>query len=190
MFAVERKGIIQRKKRISYYDDYKKTASGEYVYTGPEFEFISKTGKERKRWMLEMLLLSALVFIAEVIPGFLHVPGLNYCAYVLLPYAAGILVAGYIFIILVRLAAAKDSVKLWEFDKSITPLPVATKALCVMGAVSVAGEIVYLAVNGVGEMIVGTVVYMVCHVIAVFVSVLMVRLVGSVEWRRKMPEGI
>ena len=73
-----------------------------------------------------LILLDIIAFAVVLIPGFLHVPGLNYCAYVILPYAAGILLTGYLLVVLIRLAAARDSVKAWEYDRSVKVLPTAT----------------------------------------------------------------
>ena len=178
------------KSRRSYYDDYKKTASGEYIYTGPEYEFVSKNGKKRKRWMFEMLLFDVLIFAAILIPGFLNVPGLNYCAYVVLPYVAGILVFGYLFVVLVRLAAAKESVKAWEYDKSVKPLPAAVCIGAVLCVVSILCEAVYLMINGAGGEAVNVVVFMICHIVSAAFAVLMVRSVKNVQWKRKETDGL
>ena len=186
--VMEQKKLI--KNRRSYYDDYKKTASGEYVYAGPQYEFVSKNGKERKRWMLEIIILNIIAFAAVLVPGFLLVPGLNYCAYVILPYAAGILLAGYLFVVLVRLAAAKDDIKAWEYDKSVKVLPVATVFAVIVAVVALICEVVFIIANGAGGMTVGAVVFIACHAVSAAVSVFMVLHVKTAEWMKKPSENV
>ena len=183
---------MERKKltrsRRSYYDDYKKTASGEYIYAGPEYEFISKVGKTRKRWMLEMMLMHIAAFVAVMVPGFLRVPGLNYCAYIVLPYTAGILIFGYLLLILGRLAAAKDSVKAWEYDKSVKPLPIATAIAALISAAEIVCEIMFLAANGAGGRTFDAIIFIVCHAVAVVLTVFSLKAVKCVEWKKNTPE--
>lgn len=177
------------KSRRSYYDDYKKIATGEYIYTGPKYEFTSKIGKARKRWMFEMLLFDILIFAVILVPGFLNVPGLNYCAYVLLPYVAGILVFGYLFVVLVRLAAAKELVKAWEYDKSIKPMPAATRIGMVVCIASILCETIYLIINGAAGAAINAVVFVVCHIVAAVLAVFMVKSVTNVQWKKKDTDG-
>ena len=173
----------KRRSRRSYYDDYKKTASGEYVYTGVEYEFTSKDGKSRKVRMRELLVLSIISLIVFFVPGFLLVPGLNYCAYVLLPYAAGVLLSVYLLVITIRLAAAKDSVKAWEYDKAVKPLPVAVKALFCAAVLNIVCESIYLFTNGAGEMVLGAVIFLVCQTIGAVIGYILVRLVKKSQWK-------
>ena len=184
---------MERKKltrsRRSYYDDYKKTASGEYIYAGPEYEYISKNGTSRKKWMLMLILLDIIAFAVVLIPGFLHVPGLNYCAYVILPYAAGILLTGYLLVVLIRLAAARDSVKAWEYDRSVKVLPTATVGAVIVGALNVVCEIVYIAKNGAGDKLNCAIIYIVCFAVLAVLAVFMAKTVLSAEWKRKSSDS-
>jgi len=184
---MERKKMF--KSRRSYYDDYKKTASGEYIYAGPEYEFTSKSGKTRKRWMLETILLSVAAFAAVIVPGFLIVPGFNN-AYVLLPYAAGILVTGYLLAILIRLASAKDTVRAWEYDKSVKPLQAATVIAVLVTAAAAVSEAVYLIGNGADGKVLGAVLFIVCEVVSAAISVLMALSVKNTEWKKKSSDGV
>ena len=180
---MEHKKLVRNRR--SYYDDYKKTASGEYIYAGPEYEFESSNGKSRKRWMLEMILLNVAALACVLVPGFMFVPGLSYCAYVVLPYAASVLLFGYMLLISMRLAAAKDSVKAWEYDKSAKVLPVATVAAVVIAAANFVCEIVFLAINGSSGQVTGAVVYMVCQAAAGAISFFAVKLARSAKWNKK-----
>ena len=171
------------RKRRSYYDDYKKTASGEYIYAGLRYEYTSKSGKTRVRWMREMLLLSFAALAAVCVPGFMLVPGLNRCAYVAMPYGADIIAAGYLFMITMRLALAKDDIKAWEYDKSIKMFPGAAVFLTVVCAINLIGEIVYVVLNGTGGRTAEFIVALVCQLAAGTFAVLIHRLAKSVKWK-------
>ncbi|MBQ8831669.1 MAG: hypothetical protein IJ017_08720 [Oscillospiraceae bacterium] len=171
------------RKRISYYDDYKKTASGEYVYSGLRYEYESMTGKKRSVWMREILLMCIAAFAVMFPPGFMHVPGLSYCAYVLLPYGAAIIVSGYLLVIAGRLAMAKDDVKAWEYDKSIKAFPAATILLAVVSVIGIICEIIYVVLNGMNGRTLEFIVYMVCQLISGALAILISRQVKTVNWK-------
>ena len=178
------------RKRRSYYDDYKKTASGEYIYAGLRYEYVSKTGKTRAAWMRDMLLMCIAAFAIVFVPGFLHVPGLNNCAYVLLPYGVGIIAAGYLVVITARLAMAKDDIKAWEYDRSIKAFPGGTVFLMIMCAANIICEIVYVALNGIGGKTAEFIIYLVCQLAAGAFALLIFRLVKSVKWKVIESNGI
>ena len=171
----------KRSKR-SYYDDYKKNASGDYIYMGALYEFRSQNGKSTKKWHAEMLLLSIAAFAVSLLPGFFLVPGLNHSVFVLLPYGIGILASGYLVVCMIRLAATKGNVKALEFDKVVYYLPLLVKTVMIIGIVAFVGEIIYIIINGVGGMAPGMVIFLVSCVIAVGLSYLMVRNVKNAKW--------
>lgn len=174
--------VIHRKSRRDYLSDYQKNVSGEYMYVGARYKFSSLSGKTRKQWMHKMLLLNIAAMIASIIPGCIRVPGMDYSAYVLLPYVVALLTTGYTLMAAIRLACAKDDVKAWEYDKSVKALPVCSKIIVVLAAIAVIGEIVYVAINGCGKFLFGTVVFLVCHLLLGVCGVLMSGHTKDAEW--------
>ena len=179
---MERKETSKRRSKRSYYDDYRKNASGDYIYVGALYEFRSQSGKSANRWSAEMLILSVLVFAVLFAPGFFFVPGLDHSVFVLLPYGIGVLLSGYFVVCMIRLAATRGNVKALEYDRVVHYLPRLTRAVLIIGAVAFVGEIVYVIINGVGGMVFGMIYFLVSCVISVGLSCLMVRNVKDAEW--------
>lgn len=173
----------QRKSKRDYLNDYKKTVNGDYIYDGAEYDYCSKSGKSRKRWLTEMAVLNVLAFICVIVPGFMLVPGMNYCWYVLLPYAAELVLLGYLLTAIIRIAWSKEPVKAWDYDKVIANLSKNVKRFLAVIVIALICEIVYLIINGAGGHTVGAVVYLVCHAVSVASMVLMTMLTHDVEWK-------
>ena len=135
---------MKTSKRWSYLNDYKKTAGGEYVYTGSVY-VLAGDGKRFRR------LLAALSFSAAaavVGSGCVNAAGLSNTFYVILPYIGEVAGAFVLCYNVVRLLAAGKEVKAYVRTALEKYLPPAALALMIFPAISLIGSAVFMILNG------------------------------------------
>lgn len=135
---------MKTSKRWSYLNDYKKTAGGEYVYTGSVY-ILAGDGKRFRR------LLAALSFSAAaavVGSGCVNAAGLSNTFYVILPYIGEVAGAFVLCYNVVRLLAAGKEVKAYVRTALEKYLPPAALALMIFPAISLIGSAVFMILNG------------------------------------------
>ena len=82
----------KRRGRRAYLEDFQKTATGEYVYTG-KLHYYETQGLERRQALLRLWLLTGAIAAAVVVSGCVPAAGMSNTFYVLLPYAGALLSA-------------------------------------------------------------------------------------------------
>lgn len=82
----------ERKGRRAYLDDFRRTVDGEYIYIGATYAFQGEQST-RKRGLLRWGILAVGMVACAIVGGCIRAPGTVNCAYVLIPYAVGILAA-------------------------------------------------------------------------------------------------
>ena len=97
----------KRRGRRAHLDDFQKTATGDYIYTGQLHPF--KPGAFTRRQALLRLWLAAAGLAAVLVAaGCIPVAGMRNTFYVILPYAASLLAAASVVWLMCRLTAGGD----------------------------------------------------------------------------------
>lgn len=173
-------------KHRQYLDDYQKDASGKYVYTGALYAYGSGNGKTRRRAYAELWGLSIAAFVAVIACGFMYVPGMTRCAYVLIPYAAGLFTGGSVLWGVINLTAGGNPMERMDYETTVTKIPGRAAACAVCTAVTVICEAVYLILNGIGEYAaVSTALFFVLECISCGAAILIRILMSRLEWTEK-----
>ena len=86
----------KRRGRRAYLEDFQKTATGEYVYTG-KLHYYETQGLERRQALLRLWLLTGAIAAAVVVSGCVPAAGMSNTFYVLLPYAGALLSAASVY---------------------------------------------------------------------------------------------
>ena len=135
---------MKTSKRWGYLNDYQKTASGEYIYTGRVYTLAGDGRRYRQR-------LAALAFgaaAAVIASGCVNAAGLSNTFYVILPYIGEVAAAFMLCYNTVRLLAAGKQIKAHVRDAVEKYLPPAALAMAVFPALSLIGSTVFLILNG------------------------------------------
>lgn len=135
------------KKRREYLNQFHRTASGEYVYSGEHYTFQSQ-GKSRRRAMTELWLSCTVAVAAVVAGGCIPAPGVGNCAYVLIPYVAAVIAAVSGIWSLGQLTAGGDPLRAYVYDDTVKKLPLRLILTAVFAGVSCLGEGLFLLLNG------------------------------------------
>ncbi len=140
----KRIGAMKTSKRWSYLNDYKKTAGGEYVYTGSVYHLAGNGARDR-RLLAALSFLSAAVVIGS---GCVNAAGLSNTYYVILPYIGEAAAAFALCWNTVRLLAAGKQVKAYVRTALEKYLPPAALAMIVCSAAGLIASPVFLILNG------------------------------------------
>lgn len=173
----------KRRSKKEYLNDYQKNVNGEYIYNGLKYDYVNKKGRSKKQWIIELAVLNIIAFVVMLVPGFILVPGMNNCWYVLLPYGAGLIMTGYLIVEIIRLAWTKEQIKAWDYDKVAARLPKLIVFTLIVLPISLIGELIYIITNGAGGMIAGIIVFYACHIIAACAAAFMRRITAEVTWK-------
>lgn len=137
-------------RRREYLDEYKKDASGKYVYTGKTYTYTSGRLKSRRVFYAVLWLLFAVSFAALIVCGLFHVPGMLGCAYVLIPYTGAVVVSLTELWGMTSLSISGHPLTKHDYETTVQKLPRRAAVTMVCSALTVLGEIVYLIINGSG----------------------------------------
>ncbi len=172
----------KRRARRSYLEDFHETASGDYVYTGRVHPF-QGTARERVRALAALWACTALALAALVAGGCLPAAGMDGCLYVLLPYAAALLAGISVAWLMGRLTAGGESLRDYVYKDTVGKARVRGALAAAFCGLTLAGEGVYLALNGAGERAAGTAGLCLLLALALGMQVLWLRLAHKIGAR-------
>ena len=168
-------------RRRDYLNDYKRSAEGDYVYTGDLYRF---TGDVRRMRVLTAAL--ALASLAATLgSGLINAAGMSNTFYVILPYIAE--VGGMFFLCwnAVRLLRAGPVLKAYVYLAVSKRLPNAGLAICVSALVGLLGSVVFLILNGTGGKPVQSVLYPITKAASAAVGLLARRVTRAFTWEKQ-----
>ncbi len=171
----------KRPRRRAYLDDFARTASGEYVYTGVTYAFQGREA-QRRRCLFFFGLLAAGMAAAAVICGCISVPGLDRCAYVLLPYTASLAATVSLVWAFGRLAAGGEPLRAYVYRATVAQFPLRTALTIAAAALALGGEALYLLLHGAQGDPIGAAVYLALQGLILSGAVLWRQLGRKVVW--------
>lgn len=179
---------IKKKRRRTYLESFHKDQDGKYVYQGDVYTYQGNSRQEeagdlrrelQKLWVWCILLLGGLAAA-----GCITAPGMDNCFYVLLPYAAGLIAGISVCWALCRLTHGKNPLKAYIYEASIKALPFRTVLTALCAGFSAAGEVIFVLRRGFEGKAGGFCVFILLNVLAVFSSMMIRRIVQSMQWTK------
>ena len=173
-----------KKNRWSYLDDFRRTASGEYIYIGPTYCFQGEDHVRRqgvRRWGI----LAVGMTVCASLGGFILAPGTANCAYILIPYVLAFLSACSVLWGFVRLAAGKEPLRGYVYDATVKQFPLRTILTAAGAAAALVGEVVYVALNGTEGRTVGMVLFLVSEAATLVLALLWRPFGREMKWSFK-----
>ena len=129
----------KRRGRRAYLEDFQKTATGEYVYTG-KLHYYETQGLERRQALLRLWLLTGAIAAAVVVSGCVPAAGMSNTFYVLLPYAGALLSAASVVWLMCRLAAGGDPLRHYVYTATVAQMRVRGRLVLIFSALTLVGE--------------------------------------------------
>ena len=149
----------RRRGRRAYLDDFRRNVSGEYIYIGPLHAFRG-TAESRKRGLIRWGLMAVGMAALGIVGGCIYAPGTTHCAYIMIPYVAGLLAAWSVLWAFARLAKGGDPLRGYVYDATVSQFRLRTMITAVGAGCAVAGELVYVALHGVQGMLPGMLLFL------------------------------
>lgn len=177
----KRIGAMKTSKRWSYLNDYKKTAGGEYVYTGSVYHLAGNGARDRR-------LLAALSFLSAAVAvgsGCINAAGLSNTFYVILPYIGEIAAVFVLCWQTVKLLAAGQRVKTYVRDSLEKYLPPAALALIIFSAASLIASPVFLIQNGTEGKPFQCALYLVLKAVGLVLGLFARRHIRAISWEER-----
>ena len=139
----------KKNSRRAYLNDFRKDETGAYVYRGAVYDY---EGSKQSLRSLKVRLgvLGALSLAMLLWAGLIQVPGMDHSIYVLLPYAAALCNSVSVCWALGRFCAGGISLRAYLYEDSIEKLPVRCAFTVCCSVAALAGELVYILINGIG----------------------------------------
>ncbi len=154
----------------AYLDDFRRTVSGEYIYAGDMHRFDGD--KPLKKSVLKYILLSAVSFVLIVACGCFRVAGMNACAYVLLPYTAGLILNAIALWAVCRLSFSSNPVRDYVYKATVPRFSRCSMFSLICFVVTLIGDIVFVAINGFGRFLVNNIIFYVFVVCCFLLSLI------------------
>lgn len=164
-------------------NDFQRTASGEYIYTGATYALSEKSGRSRKSALRLLWCFGGLTLALTVVQGCIPAGGMSGCAYVLLPFAAELLSAASVIWALVRLTANPDPIREYVYSAAAEPLPRRGVFTAVFAGLACAGELLYALLHT-GENTVGTWLLAVLMAVTAGSALLLHRSARTLHWEK------
>ncbi len=138
--------MADRKNKRAYLDDFEKDLNGNYQYRGAHYRYADT--QPRGKALAQLWALCGGGFACVLAAGL--VPSATAYApfWLLLPYMAGLLAAGYTLYLLVRLTAGGEPLRAYVYEQTVQKLPGFCKITAVLAAITAAAQLVQLALGG------------------------------------------
>lgn len=148
-----------RRGRRSYLNDFKSTVNGEYIYAGAHY--VPVGGEPARKALLGKLWLAALPLAAGAVAGgCIRAPGAMDCFYVLGPYIAALISAVSLVWALCRMSAGGPRLREYVYQRSVEAIPSRAVITAVFAGLALAGEVLYVLLNGTEGMALGMVLFL------------------------------
>lgn len=136
-----------RKRRRAYLDDYKINEEGQYEYQGVRYKWPLEE-MERKKLQRRLQVMEILAIAAALLAGCIPAPGVGSSACLILPYAFGVVAVISLGLALWPVCTEPDPMRGHVYEASVLKVPFRSMLAAVLAALSLAGEIIYLFLNG------------------------------------------
>jgi len=177
-------GEKKRGGRRSYLSDFSPRLDGGYDYNGALYAF-QETGMSRRQAMTRLWALAAAAAVFVTVSGCVPAAGLLNCAYVILPCAGSALSAASVIWLMGRLSYWGDPLRDYVYKATVEQYELRSMLVTVFAALSLAGDALYLILNGVQGLVWGTITFWLCQGAAICAMCLWRRAFSRLTWKIK-----
>lgn len=170
------------KGRRAYLNDYQQNADGSYTYTGSLYVYQGQASLplvKVRLWIFGVLMLAALIAC-----GCMTVPGLNSCAYLLIPYALTVTSAITVCWALANFTAGGCPLKEYIYLSTIPKIPARALLTAITSAMVFGGEIFFVLQNGSNGKTMETILFLILDAVSFLSSVFLRKTVKEMLWTK------
>lgn len=175
-------GEKKRGGRRAYLNDFSPRLDGGYDYNGALHAF-QEGSMSRRQAMTRLWALSAVSAMLIIAAGCVPAAGTANCPYVLLPYAGSAVSAVSVIWLMARLSGGGDPLRDYVYKATVEQYALRSMLVIVFTALSLAGDALYLILNGVQGLVWGTAAFWLCQGGAVCSVCLWRRAFSRLRWK-------
>lgn len=172
----------KRRGRRAYLEDFQKTASGEYVYTGTLHHYPDGGRFSRAQALARLWAAAAAMAALALLGGFLPAAGMQNTFYVILPWAAGLVSVGSVVWLMCRLTAGGNPLRDYVHAATVGRFGVRGGAVTACAALTAAGELLCLALQGAGGSLAASLVFLASQGLLFAAGLWWLRFTRRLEW--------
>lgn len=177
----------ERKKRRVYLQDFEKGADGHFEYTGASYAYEDENPVSRKAFVARLAVSLFAIAACAALKGSFKVPGMTgwggTSPIVLIPYAISLVAMLLLLWAGVGLCMAGDPIREYKYERCVEPLRRRSVFFAAAEGLCAVGEIVYIILYGVGENLVGAILFFALCAIAGAAAVFAGREVSRAKWK-------
>jgi len=177
-------GEKKRGGRRAYLNDFSPRVDGGYDYNGTLHSF-QEDSMSRRQAMARLWVLSGVSAALIIIAGCVPAAGTANCPYVLLPYAGSAVSAVSVIWLMARMSYAGDPLRDYVYKATVEQYELRSMLVIVFAALSLAGDALYLILNGVQGLVWGTIAFWLCQGAAICAICLWRRTFSRLTWKIK-----
>ena len=155
---------MSRKKTRERIQHYHKNEPGGYDYDGACYCW--ENASDRVPFLRNGYIRICLGIGLMILAGCLPAPGADHAAYILLPYAAGVVAGVLSLLAFIRLSLEKEKLRDYVYDSSVMKLPGRLVVSLAGSAAAGAAQLLYIAVCRPEEGLAWALVYALCELAA------------------------
>ena len=144
----DKRKLRGKAKRASYFI---RSASGEFIYQGPLYEARQKGKITPERALTLRWIMGFVITALWLVEGCMSVPGMNGSALVLPFYVAGLISGAMLFWAAMQMGFKCAPLREYVYDATVKQFPIRTMAVAICAGLTLIGEGICLALNGVGR---------------------------------------
>lgn len=169
------------KNRRSYLNDFKLQDDGKYKYEGAIYKMDESKITYKKARNL-VVFGSLITFVLELIAGLVKADGAMDTIYVTIPY-----VLSMIFVILlaykcISLYFSRYPLYEYEYKGSVEKFTIYSTISLILLIATLIGELVYIIFNGINKYVAGTIIFIICILLAGMMDYMLLRFVKQLNF--------
>ncbi len=137
-------GKKKKRGRRAYLDNFQQSLTGEWIYTGKYVRWVAP----RKATLVRLWCLSALSCLLGVVTGCISGTGMENSAFVLLPYALGLILSFVLIYHTGKLTTAGDPMRAYHYECSAPRLVGLSVVACALAGITLLCEAVSVLLSG------------------------------------------
>ena len=169
---------MKGRKRWDHLNDFKRTADGQYIYSGKSY---TADGFSRFKKKYIPLLLSAVLSTSA--SGFINAAGMNNSFYVILPFIAEVICLFVLTWNSVRLLWAKGVLREYIYSPVKNNVPASSFFVTVFAAIGLIGSLIFMLLHGFEGKPVQCVMYILLKIVSGVCSLLLYKVFKKTEWK-------
>lgn len=168
----------------AYLDDFQMDATGQYIYTGKRYAFAG-TDRERKIYLIKIVLLGLLLATATVLPECLPPAANGRTPITLVPWGLQLISVFLTCWSLCRIFTHASELRAYVYRATVGSLPGKSFMAAVLSAITFICQTVYFLVKGL-PFDAPTILRVVCPVVSAVAGILLFLTVRAGKWEEKI----